>query len=78
MKTTTDNSASSARPERHFTPTQVGQLLNFHPESIRRAIREGRIPCVYFGRAIRVAESVVQRILAEGLAGGLTSRKGAE
>jgi excisionase family DNA binding protein len=79
MKLQNTIGANSTQPlEQHYSPEQVAKFTNFHPESIRRAVRDGRIPGVHIGRAIRISESAVRRILSEGLAGGLASRKVAQ
>ncbi len=38
-----------------------------HPESVRRAIRQGRIPAIKFGRTWRIPPAAAERILREGL-----------
>jgi excisionase family DNA binding protein len=54
-------------PAALYSPAQVGQRFSFHEESIRRAVREGRIAAVHIGRKVRIRGDVVLRILSEGL-----------
>lgn len=60
----------SVTPDALYSPAIVGKLLIRHPESIRRDIREDRIPAVHIGRNVRVRGSVVLQILSEGLPKG--------
>lgn len=49
---------------------EVGEfagLISFHPESVRRAIRQRRIHAIRFGNTWRVPPAEVVRILANGL-----------
>lgn len=54
-------------PERPQTVREVAALMSYHPESVRRAIRAGRIRALKFGQDWRVPPAEVQRILSEGL-----------
>jgi len=49
------------------TTNEMARLVRYHPESIRRAIREGRIHALPFGRSYRIPAEEVARILREGL-----------
>jgi len=57
----------SAAPDALLTSTEVGHLLKWHPESVRRAVRDGRLPAVYLGRWVRIRDSVARKILTDGL-----------
>lgn len=52
---------------RTYTIREVATLINFHTESVRRAIRQGRIKALPFGRCLRIPGEEVERILSEGL-----------
>ena len=41
--------------------------ISYHPESVRRAIRQGRIHALQFGASWRIPAPEARRILAEGL-----------
>ena len=53
--------------ERLLEVGEFAELISFHPESVRRAIRQGRIQALRFGNTWRVPPSEVARILANGL-----------
>jgi hypothetical protein len=48
------------------TPTQTAEHWHWHPESVRRAIRERRIASVIIGRRRLIAVSEIERIEREG------------
>ena len=50
-----------------FTPDQIGGRWAWHTESIRRAIREGRIASVIISRRRLVPISEIERLEAEGM-----------
>ncbi len=50
-----------------FLPTEVAQALRYHIESVRRAIRQGRIKAIKAGRQWRVPRAELDRLLREGL-----------
>ena len=50
-----------------WTTEGLAQAVGYHVESIRRAIRQGRIRTVKFGRFHRIPAAEAQRILSEGL-----------
>jgi hypothetical protein len=52
---------------RQWLTHEVAEAARWHPESIRRAIRQGRIQVIRFGRSLRIADSEAQRILTQGL-----------
>jgi len=49
-----------------FSPEEVAAAISFHPESIRRGIREGVIAAVKVGTAWRVPLGELQRIATQG------------
>ena len=51
-----------ATRNRLLTVAEVAQRWQFHPESVRRMIRHGRVPRVMVGRGIRVALAAVEAI----------------
>ena len=50
----------------YFTARQLAERWQMHVESIRRMIREKRLPAVRIGRRLRVSLSVVERLEGEG------------
>ena len=48
-------------------PCELANDLRWHEESIRRAIRDGRIAAVKIGRGWRIPVSELTRIAANGL-----------
>jgi hypothetical protein len=59
---------TTTSPARLFTPEELGGLISFHPESIRRCIRAGRIHALKFGAGWRIPAVEVERITTRGLA----------
>ena len=63
----------SATPEhqivisRPLTVAEFAEIFRYHPESVRRAIRQGRIKTIHVGRQHRIPAKEVERILSEGL-----------
>jgi len=53
--------------EAALTVKAAADLFFYHPESVRRAIRQGRIHAVRFGQDWRIPAPEVRRILATGL-----------
>jgi excisionase family DNA binding protein len=49
------------------TVEEVAALIHYHPESVRRAIRQGRIHALQFGAGWRIPAPEVARILTAGL-----------
>jgi hypothetical protein len=64
-----NNSATTDATSRPalWTTSGLATAVGYHPESIRRAIRQGRIRTVRFGRGHRISDAEAQRILKEGL-----------
>jgi excisionase family DNA binding protein len=55
-------------PRQLLSPDTVAHAIGLHPESVRRAIRAGRIRAVHIGRNVRIPSDELDRILAGGLA----------
>ena len=54
---------------RLHTTDYLALQIQYHQETIRRLIREGKIQAIPFGRTYRITEKEVARILKEGLSG---------
>lgn len=50
-----------------LTVEELAAQIKYHPESVRRAIRQGRIHALPFGTGWRIPAAEVRRILCEGL-----------
>jgi excisionase family DNA binding protein len=50
--------------ERHFSTRELAELLNAHPETIRREALRGRLRSVRVGSERRYPESAVKEYLA--------------
>ncbi len=50
-----------------LTVESLAALIHYHPESIRRAIRQGRIQAQRFGAGYRIQPTEARRIVSEGL-----------
>jgi excisionase family DNA binding protein len=50
-----------------LTVEELAARIKYHPESVRRAIRQGRINALQFGTGWRIPAPEVQRILTNGL-----------
>lgn len=56
-----------AMPEELLTIEQAAQLLQLHPDTVRRLVREGELPGVKIGRRQwRIATSALQRYIERG------------
>jgi excisionase family DNA binding protein len=53
--------------EAALTVEETAEKIHYHPESVRRAIRQGRIHALQFGQGWRIPASELRRILATGL-----------
>jgi hypothetical protein len=51
---------------RYLTPRQLGERWHFHPESIRRKIRNGEIGSIVIARRRLIQFEEILRIEAEG------------
>ena len=76
MKTNTYLQAGSAAATRrfrttdgskYFTPRQVAERWGWHPESVRRLLRERRMASVIIGRRRLIPLAEIERVEAEGL-----------
>lgn len=72
MKTKTQQRADNVTDAlkaagRLLEPGELAGLVSFHPESVRRAIRQGRIRALKFGNSWRIPSSEVARLMTQGL-----------
>jgi excisionase family DNA binding protein len=44
----------------YLTPTQISHRWSFHSESVRRMIRQGRLPAVRIGGRLLVAQGAIE------------------
>jgi len=59
-------STDQVKRSEFLTAADVAQRWQLHPESVRRMIREGRIPRVGVGRHYRVAFTTVEALEKNG------------
>ena len=52
-------------PQKYYTVKEIAVLLKLHEETIRRAIRQGRLESVKFGRDYRVQHENLIRFLEQ-------------
>jgi len=64
--TTSKRNSRATDSSKHFTPQQVASRWAWHVESVRRAIRQGRIPASVIFRRILIPIVEIERIEAEG------------
>jgi len=50
-----------------YEPRVFARVISWHPESVRRAIRQGRIRAVRLGGGWRIPADEVARIVSAGL-----------
>ena len=53
----------SADPKPLLTAREVARLLRLHEKTVRRMIREGRLPCLRIGRSVRFVVDDIDRWL---------------
>lgn len=53
--------------EAPLTVEDFARKIHYHPESVRRAIRQGRVKALKFGQDWRITLPEVRRILENGL-----------
>jgi excisionase family DNA binding protein len=53
--------------EAALTVEELAARIKYHPESVRRAIRQGRIHALPFGQSYRIPPAEVASIMATGL-----------
>jgi hypothetical protein len=63
-----NRSARTAGPDKKifFTPTKLAERWNWHPESVRRALREKRFEHLVIGGRLLVPLEEIERVEAEG------------
>jgi excisionase family DNA binding protein len=61
--------------EKFFTTEQVANILQVHPFTILKFIKEGKLKGVKLGRMYRIKESDVKIFLEERMTGGPTKKK---
>ena len=49
-----------------FTPGELAERWRWHPESVRRAVRDGRFDSIIVGRRRLIPASEVERVEREG------------
>ncbi|MBS0959819.1 helix-turn-helix domain-containing protein [Acetobacter thailandicus] len=49
--------------DRLLTVTEAAQIMSMHPQTVRKAIREGEISVYRFSRSIRITESAISEYL---------------
>lgn len=59
--------SEKALSNRLLTADELAAAIQYHPESVRRMIRAGRIRALPFGKHWRIPLPEVERILAHGL-----------
>lgn len=59
-----------------MTPAQVAEYLQLHKLTIYRYIREGRLPAMRIGRALRIERADVDLLLEEGRRAVVRSGRG--
>jgi excisionase family DNA binding protein len=64
-----ENVTEAMTAGRLLEPGELAGLVSFHPESVRRAIRQGRIRALKFGNSWRIPSAEVARIITQGLSG---------
>lgn len=50
-----------------LSPNQLAAIIGWHEESVRRAIRQGRIPAVKMGRNWRIQLETAEMIRQNGI-----------
>jgi len=53
--------------EAALTVEEFAEVVKYHRESVRRAIRQGRVHALKFGSSYRIPLPEVRRIMATGL-----------
>jgi excisionase family DNA binding protein len=51
---------SSHHTEQWFNPSQLHTRWGFHPESIRRMVRQGRLPACRIGKRLLVSRTDIE------------------
>jgi excisionase family DNA binding protein len=63
---TVEQTTLGTTPEHLYLPDEVAGIIRWHPESVRRAIRDGRIQAVKIGRGWRVRAGEIQKLIQQG------------
>lgn len=56
--------------EKFFTPEQVADILQVHPYTVLKFIRQGKLKAVKLGRVYRIKQSEVENFLEAQTLGG--------
>jgi len=48
---------------KYYSPEEIAELLNLHPATIRKWIRQGKLKAVKLGRVWRIMEEDLQEFL---------------
>lgn len=62
----TQPNAGQTSNRHHLTTRQLSERWGFHHESVRRMIRQGRIPAIRIGGRLRIRVGDVEAIEAKG------------
>ncbi|MBM3212439.1 helix-turn-helix domain-containing protein [Candidatus Poribacteria bacterium] len=55
----------TAEHEKYYTVKEISKMLKIHEETVRRAIRDGRLESVRFGRDYRINHDNLMKFLAK-------------
>lgn len=58
---------TEARQDRLLTVKDTAEILNFSTRQVQRWIASGQIPCLHFGRDVRIEPSEIERIRKSGI-----------
>lgn len=50
---------------KYYSPESIAELLNLHPATIRKWIRQGKLKAVKLGRVWRITEDDLQEFLKQ-------------
>ena len=67
MKSHTEAAAASGEELRAYTPEYVAEAISLHVETVRAALRTGRLPGVRVGSHWRITHNTLLSILRSGL-----------
>lgn len=56
--------------EKFFTTEQVANILQVHPFTILKFIKQGKLKGIKLGRMYRIQESAINQFLADRITGG--------
>jgi excisionase family DNA binding protein len=69
MHTMTADTSPKTMTDRLVTLAEAAAVLRVHPETIRRAIRDGRVEGVRIWRSLRIRQSTLDRLMVDGVTG---------